>query len=122
MPVDYYTKTQKLPAHKARMNPQDTSQNQPTYTAPTDAKAKKRFIIWLVIWIVALPLATVLEIVIHFVLTAESSTPSLTATSSTSPLVGIGNIISILLGMWFLFGWIPDVIAYRSVIRARKPQ
>ncbi len=74
------------------------------------AKAKTQLVVWLIVWLGALPLSLVLESVLRAI--SPGGNNSFTAAV---------NIIAILLGVWFFVGWVPVVITGLKLSHIKKP-
>lgn len=151
---DFQPQSQFAPQPQAQPQPQPTVEQpfsayqppqslpqsqQPTYAAqqpqPASAQpakpAKKTWIVLLIIWLAAIPLAVLIQLIIRFVFVSTVSAQDIGTSvadcinyaadgtcldgiseTSSSPLkVGL-NIFSLLLGFYGLIGWIPVLIAY----------
>jgi hypothetical protein len=59
---------------------------------------------WLIVWLVSLPLAAVIQFVMRFALQD-------TETNATDGIKMVVNMVSLLMGMYGLLGWIPLVVS-----------
>lgn len=90
---------------------------QPVVHSPEWYKAKRLLTVLLVLWLAAIPLSVVLQVVVRFALAhtnAIPSDPTAPTLPKTSPVQVLNNILSILLGLYGLLGWIPVLITYSS--------
>lgn len=66
-------------------------------------KSKKWFIASLIIWLAALPVTVIVQMILRFLLSGS-------ADGSADIVQAFINIFSILLGIYGLLGWIPVII------------
>jgi hypothetical protein len=78
----------------------------PVGHSPEWYKARKLFIIALVVWLVSLPLAAVVQVIVRASLGSSTGTES----SVGDIITTIVNITSLLMGLFGFIGWIPVLI------------
>lgn len=66
-------------------------------------KLKKLFIVSLVLWLAALPLVALFQIILRFILNGIGSPDA---------VIAVVNIVSILIGLYGLLGWIPTTVIF----------
>lgn len=97
------------------MNPNQT---------PAAKKAKKIFLTWLIVWLGAWPLAFAMQLVLRALFSTLSPDMAVNVdlgTETTGPLiVRVVSIISNLLGLYLFVGWVPALISWLKVEKARS--
>lgn len=80
---------------------------------PNQPGNKSKTTIWLWLWLGALPATFVLSFINRIVLNTQTAneTVSTSVNQSQDPVSTIINFIGLLLGLYFLVGWIPFLIA-----------
>ena len=71
---------------------------------PVHPVGNKKWVMWLVLWLGALPLGGLLVFVTHFIFAAPND-----ASVSTGRV--FMNILSLLIGLYIFVGWIPMVLS-----------